>query len=102
MDRGNLVDMLGNDNKALGLGWPKRVDTIKGVASALSYMNHDCVPPLIHRDISSKNILLSSNLEAHVSDFGTAKFLKPDSRFRTSFAGTYGYAAPGVIHTFSV
>ena len=102
MDRGNLVDMLGNDNKALELDWPKRVDIIKGVASALSYMHHDCVPPLIHRDISSKNILLSSNLEAHVSDFGTAKFLKPDSQIWTSFAGTYGHAAPGVLHTFSV
>lgn len=95
MDKGNLADMLTNDKETLMLDWPKRICIIKGVANALSYMHHDCAPPLIHRDITSKNILLSSNLEAHVSDFGTARFLKPDSPIWTSFAGTYGYAAPG-------
>ncbi|XP_073226028.1 uncharacterized protein [Cicer arietinum] len=94
MDRGSLTDMLNDDKKALELDWYKRVDIVKGVASALSYMHHDCSPLLIHRDISSKNVLLSSNLEAHVSDFGTARFLKHDSPIWTSFAGTYGYAAP--------
>ncbi|TKY67991.1 LRR receptor serine/threonine-protein kinase [Spatholobus suberectus] len=102
MDRGNLADMLRDEKDALELDWPKRVDIIKGVASALSYMHHDCAPPLIHRDISSKNILLSSNLEAHVSDFGTARFLKPDSPIWTSFAGTYGYAAPELAYTMAV
>ncbi|MED6226863.1 hypothetical protein PIB30_107874, partial [Stylosanthes scabra] len=95
MERGNLADMLGNDKNALELDWPKRVEIVKGVAHALSYMHHDHNPPLIHRDISSKNVLLSFNLEARVSDFGTARFLKPDSSIWTSFAGTYGYAAPG-------
>jgi tRNA A-37 threonylcarbamoyl transferase component Bud32 len=95
MDRGSLADMLNDDKKALELDWYKRVEIVKGVASALSYMHHDCSPILIHRDISSKNILLSKDLEAHVSDFGTARFLKPNSPIWTSFAGTYGYAAPG-------
>jgi serine/threonine protein kinase len=58
-------------------------------------MHHDCVPPIVHRDISSKNVLLNSELEAHVSDFGTARFLKPDSSNWTAIAGTYGYVAPG-------
>ncbi|CAJ1934269.1 unnamed protein product [Sphenostylis stenocarpa] len=102
MGRGNLADMLRNDKDALVLDWPKRVDIVKGVASALSYMHHDCAPPLIHRDISSKNILLSSNFSAHVSDFGTARFLKPDSPIWTSFAGTYGYAAPELAYTMAV
>ncbi|TKY67994.1 LRR receptor serine/threonine-protein kinase [Spatholobus suberectus] len=102
MDKGNLAEMLRDDKDALELDWHKRVDIIKGVASALSYMHHDCAPPLIHRDISSKNILLSSNLEARVSDFGTARFLKPDSPIWTSFAGTYGYAAPELAYTMAV
>lgn len=97
MDKGSLADMLMNDKKALELDWFKRVNIVKGVASALSYMHHDCSPLLIHRDISSKNVLLSSNHEAHVSDFGTARFLKPNSPIWTSFAGTYGYAAPGNV-----
>ncbi|RZB73606.1 MDIS1-interacting receptor like kinase 2-like [Glycine soja] len=102
MNRGNLADMLRDDKDALELDWHKRIDIIKGVTSALSYMHHDCAPPLIHRDVSSKNILLSSNLQAHVSDFGTARFLKPDSAIWTSFAGTYGYAAPELAYTMEV
>ncbi|KAK7263873.1 hypothetical protein RJT34_31471 [Clitoria ternatea] len=102
MGRGNLSDMLRDEKEALELDWHKRVDILKGVASALSYMHHDCSPPLIHRDISSKNVLLSSNLEPHVSDFGTARFLKPDSPIWTSFAGTYGYAAPELAYTMAV
>ncbi|XP_068490780.1 MDIS1-interacting receptor like kinase 2-like [Phaseolus vulgaris] len=102
MEGGNLAEMLRDDKGALKLNWHKRVDIIKSVASALSYMHHECASPLIHRDISSKNILLSFDLSAHVSDFGTARFLKPDSPIWTSFAGTYGYAAPELAYTMAV
>uniref|UniRef100_A0A2N9F2K4 non-specific serine/threonine protein kinase n=1 Tax=Fagus sylvatica TaxID=28930 RepID=A0A2N9F2K4_FAGSY len=76
------------------LDWIKRANVIKGVANALSYMHHDCSPPIIHRDISSKNILLDQEYEAHIADFGTARLLKPDSSNWTSLAGTFGYMAP--------
>ncbi|MCI98040.1 LRR receptor-like kinase, partial [Trifolium medium] len=49
----------------------------------------------VHRDISSKNILLDVEYVARVSHFGTAKLLNPNSANWTSFAGTFGYAAPG-------
>ncbi|MED6182763.1 hypothetical protein PIB30_031765 [Stylosanthes scabra] len=64
-------------------------------------MHHDCIPPIVHRDISSKNILLDSEYEAHVSDFGTAKFLKPGSSWSTP-AVTFGYAAPELAQTMEV
>ncbi|XP_024043049.1 MDIS1-interacting receptor like kinase 2 [Citrus clementina] len=60
----------------------------------MSYLHHDCFPPIVHRDISSKNLLLDLEYEAHVADFGIAKFLKPDSSNRSEFAGTYGHVAP--------
>ena len=101
MERGNLADML-SSKEVKELNWETRVRIVKGVAYALSYMHHDCVPPIIHRDISSKNILLTSDLEACVSDFGTAKFLKPDSSNWTTIAGTYGYLAPGKLQIFSL
>lgn len=96
-DGGSLASLLGNDEKAMKFEWPERVNVVKGIASALSYMHHDITPPIIHRDISSKNILLDSEHEAHISDFGTAKFLNPDSSNQASFAGTFGYAAPGKL-----
>lgn len=95
VERGSLADILQSDEEAEKLDWGKRIRVAKGVAHALSYMHHDCVPPIIHRDISSKNVLLDSDHEAHVSDFGTAKFLNPESSNWTAVAGTIGYLAPG-------
>ncbi|XP_062028306.1 MDIS1-interacting receptor like kinase 2-like [Rosa rugosa] len=94
--------MLSKDEEAKELGWSKRVNIVKGVAHALCYMHHDCLPPIVHRDISSKNILLDDEYEACVSDFGTAKFLNPDSSNWTALAGTYGYVAPELAYTMEV
>ena len=79
MERGSLYCMLSNEVEAVELDWVKRVNIVKNMAHALSYMHHDRTPPIIHRDISSNNILLDSKLEGFVSDFGTARLLDPDS-----------------------
>ncbi|XP_026388733.1 MDIS1-interacting receptor like kinase 2-like [Papaver somniferum] len=65
-------------------------------------MHHDCFPAIVHRDISSNNILLDFEYNARVSDFGTARILKPDSSNWTSLAGTYGYVAPELAYTMKV
>lgn len=95
LQRGSLAKMLSIEEEAKQLDWEKRVNIIKGVAHALSYMHHDCSPPIVHRDICSNNVLLDSEYEARVSDFGTAKLLKKDSSNWSALAGTYGYIAPG-------
>ncbi|XP_016650683.1 PREDICTED: probable LRR receptor-like serine/threonine-protein kinase At4g08850 [Prunus mume] len=102
LERGSLAAMLSKDEEAKELGWRKRVNIVKGVAHALFYLHHDCLPPIVHRDISSKNILLDSEYKACVSDFGTAKFLNPDSTNWTAVAGTYGYIAPEIAYTMEV
>ncbi|KAL7180119.1 hypothetical protein ACSBR1_043352 [Camellia fascicularis] len=55
MKGGNLGNILSNEKEALDFEWRKRLNVVKGLADALSYMHHDCSPPVIHRDISSKN-----------------------------------------------
>ncbi|KAF5186024.1 Receptor protein kinase protein, partial [Thalictrum thalictroides] len=65
-------------------------------------MHNDCSPPIIHRDISSNNVLLNSDMEACVSDFGTARLLDPDSSNQTLRVGTYGYIAPELAYTMVV
>ncbi|XP_024041894.1 probable leucine-rich repeat receptor-like protein kinase At1g35710 [Citrus clementina] len=82
--------------------WTKRVNGVKGMAHALSYLHHDCTPPIVHRDISSNNVLLNSELEAFVADFGVARLLNFDSSNRTLLAGTYGYIAPELAYTMVV
>ncbi|KAF8044149.1 hypothetical protein BT93_A2206 [Corymbia citriodora subsp. variegata] len=102
LERGSLAKILQDVEQAKDLDWAKRINVVKGVAKALYYLHHDCRPPIIHRDISSKNILLDRKYEAHVSDFGTARFLQLDSSNWTGLAGTYGYIAPELAYTMKV
>ncbi|KAG6643052.1 hypothetical protein CIPAW_09G183200 [Carya illinoinensis] len=102
MERGSLFCVLRNVDEAMELDWSKRVNIIKDTAHALSYMHHECIPAIVHRDISTNNILLNSELQAFVSDFGTAKLLDPDSSNQTLVAGTYGYIAPKFAYTMIV
>ncbi|KAL6296994.1 hypothetical protein ACE6H2_005136 [Prunus campanulata] len=102
LERGSLFSILANDEEASKLDWSKRVNIIKGVAHGLSYMHSDVSPPIVHRDISSKNILLDAEYEACISDFGTAKLLEQDSSNWTAVAGTFGYVAPEFAYTLKV
>ncbi|KAI8531557.1 hypothetical protein RHMOL_Rhmol11G0145800 [Rhododendron molle] len=99
---GSLRKVLASNEEAVEFDWNKRLNVVKGLADALSYMHHDCSPPIIHRDISSKNVLFDSEYMAHISDFGTSRFMKPDSSNWTSFAGTFGYTAPELAYTMEV
>ncbi|KAK7840866.1 mdis1-interacting receptor like kinase 2 [Quercus suber] len=98
MERGSLFCVLRNSAEAVELDWMKRVNIIKSTTHALSYMHHESVPVIVHRDISNNNILLSFELEAFVSDFGTARLLDSDTSNQTLIAGTYGYIAPGELY----
>ncbi|TYG52387.1 hypothetical protein ES288_D09G023700v1 [Gossypium darwinii] len=102
MENGSLFYALSIDDEAVELDWTKRVNIVKGVAHALSYMHHDCNLPIVHRDISSNNILLNSELEAFIADFGSARLLDPDSSNRTVIVGTYGYIAPELAYSLVV
>ncbi|KAK7830521.1 mdis1-interacting receptor like kinase 2 [Quercus suber] len=94
MERGSLFSVLSNNVDAVELDWIKRMKVIKSIAHALSYMHHECVPVIVHRDITNNNILLNFELEASISDFSMAKLLDPNSSNQTLIAGTYGYVAP--------
>ncbi|XP_059281187.1 MDIS1-interacting receptor like kinase 2-like, partial [Lycium ferocissimum] len=76
VERGSLSSILSNEVESKKLDWLKRVNIIKGVAFALSYMHQDCSPPIVHRDISSSNVLLDLEYEARVSDFELAYTMK--------------------------
>nr|GMD85131.1 MDIS1-interacting receptor like kinase 2-like [Ipomoea batatas] len=102
LEGGSLAHILNDGEKAMELGWMKRINVVKAVAKALSYIHHDCLPPIVHRDISAKNVLFDCEYEAHVSDFGTARILSLHSSNWTSFAGTFGYAAPEFAYTMEV
>ncbi|XP_045796191.1 probable leucine-rich repeat receptor-like protein kinase At1g35710 isoform X1 [Trifolium pratense] len=102
MEKGSLFSVLYDDVEATKFNWRKRLNIVKGVSSALSYLHHDCTTPIVHRDVSSGNILLNSEWQPSVSDFGTARLLQHDSSNRTIVAGTIGYIAPELAYTMVV
>ena len=97
IERGNVASILSNEELAIQFHWQRRTALIRDVAQALTYLHHDVQPPIIHRDITSRNILLDAGYKGFVSYFGIARMLKPDSSNWSALAGTYGYIAPGMF-----
>lgn len=96
MRNGSLGESL-HGEKGGFLSWSMRYKIALDSAKGLCYLHHDCSPLIVHRDVKSNNILLDSSFEAHVADFGLAKFLADGaaSQCMSAIAGSYGYIAPG-------
>lgn len=96
MENGSLGDFLNRTNTKSVIRWDVRYKIALGTAHGLAYLHFDCDPPILHRDIKPENILLDSDLEPHISDFGIAKLLDQPSMSTKSLAvpGTIGYIAP--------
>ncbi|KAL7101578.1 hypothetical protein ACP275_08G063000 [Erythranthe tilingii] len=103
MPNGSLGEML-HGKKGGHLHWDTRYKIAVESAKGLCYLHHDCSPLIVHRDVKSNNILLDSNYEAHVADFGLAKFLQDSgtSECMSAIAGSYGYIAPEYAYTLKV
>lgn len=97
MRNGSLGEAL-HGKKGGFLSWNLRYKIAMDSAKGLCYLHHDCSPLIVHRDVKSNNILLNSSFEAHVADFGLAKFLVDGaaSQCMSAIAGSYGYIAPGI------
>ncbi|XP_076961079.1 receptor-like cytoplasmic kinase 176 [Bidens hawaiensis] len=82
------------------LSWSLRIMVALGAAKGLAYL-HSPESKVIYRDFKSSNILIDSNYNAKLSDFGLAKDGPVDGKsyVSTRVMGTYGYAAPEYMAT---
>ena len=70
-----------------------KLSIIKDVALGLRYL-HTRNPPIIHRDLSSNNVLLSKGMEGKIGDLGTARLVDPRRQSRMTQAPGTAYFMP--------
>ncbi|KAI9072015.1 hypothetical protein K1719_041289 [Acacia pycnantha] len=98
MPNGSLDSHLFKDETFLT--WPIRFKIARGLASALLYLHEEWQLFVVHRDIKSSNIMLDSNFNAKLGDFGLARLVDHAKGSQTTaLAGTMGYMAPECLIT---
>lgn len=99
MTRGNLENHLFRRYTS-SLTWENRIKIAAGAAKGLAFL-HGGDKPVIYRDFKTSNILLDSDYNAKLSDFGLAKDGPEgdNTHVSTRVMGTHGYAAPEYIMT---
>ncbi|RWR76784.1 L-type lectin-domain-containing protein [Cinnamomum micranthum f. kanehirae] len=99
MPRGSLDKFIYDQPKS-SLNWGQRLRIIKGVASGLVYLHEEWEQVVLHRDIKASNVLLDTELQGRLGDFGLARLHKHGTDLQTTrVAGTLGYLAPELTRT---
>ncbi|KAF5751101.1 putative lrr receptor protein kinase [Tripterygium wilfordii] len=55
-----------DDDSLQSLDWITRLKIASGAAEGLSYLHHECTPPLVHRDVQASSILLDDKFEVRL------------------------------------
>ncbi|PJF48611.1 MAG: serine/threonine protein kinase [Chloroflexi bacterium] len=79
--------------EAFGLPEEQVLDIAEQLCDVLSYL-HSQTPPVIYRDLTPGNIIISSSGRIKLIDFGIARTVKVGKTSDTEPLGTTGYAAP--------
>uniref|UniRef100_A0ACD5V1U0 Uncharacterized protein n=1 Tax=Avena sativa TaxID=4498 RepID=A0ACD5V1U0_AVESA len=92
----SLDKIIFDTEKREQLDWGKRYKIINGIARGLQYLHEDSQLKVVHRDLKASNVLLDTNMNPKISDFGLARLFKRDQTHGVTnrIVGTYGYMAP--------
>ncbi|AQK81789.1 Protein kinase superfamily protein [Zea mays] len=90
MHKGSLDTQLHGASRGSALSWHVRMKIALDMARGLEYLHEHCSPPVIHRDLKSSNILLDSDFNAKISDFGLAVTSGNIDKGSMKLSGTLG------------
>ncbi|KAM0930430.1 hypothetical protein ACQ4PT_001113 [Festuca glaucescens] len=94
MEKGSLETQLHGPSHGSAMSWHTRMKIALDTARGLEYLHEHCNPPVIHRDLKSSNILLDSDFNAKIADFGLAVTGGNLDKGNLKISGTLGYVAP--------
>ncbi|XP_030465675.2 probable L-type lectin-domain containing receptor kinase S.5 [Syzygium oleosum] len=102
MPNGSLDSHIFCGPEKQALEWSHRYKIVSGVAFALHYLHHEYDQKVLHRDLKASNIMLDSDFNARLGDFGLARAIDIEKTSYTElegFPGTVGYVAPECLLT---
>ncbi|THG03754.1 hypothetical protein TEA_021348 [Camellia sinensis var. sinensis] len=103
MPNGTLHDRLHVNDGDKITKWPLRLKIGIGVSKGFAWLHHNCNPHIIHRNISSKCILLDMDFEPKISDVRLVRLKNPVDTHLSTFVNrefrVLGYAAPEYART---
>ncbi|KAF7847356.1 hypothetical protein BT93_L3056 [Corymbia citriodora subsp. variegata] len=101
MEHGSLAQNLSSPE----LHWKRRFDIAVGTAKGLAYLHEECLEWVLHCDVKPQNILLDSDYQPKVADFGLSKLMDRGKVTSSDFSrirGTRGYMAPEWVSNLSI
>ncbi|CAI0390534.1 unnamed protein product [Linum tenue] len=104
MENGSLYNYLHTeDEDRKPMEWTLRLKIGIRAAKGFAWLHHNCNPRILHRNISSKCIMLDAKFEPRISDFGLARLMNPIDTHLSTFVngefGDLGYVAPEYART---
>uniref|UniRef100_A0A0D9YZF6 Uncharacterized protein n=1 Tax=Oryza glumipatula TaxID=40148 RepID=A0A0D9YZF6_9ORYZ len=99
MHNKSLDTFLFDPEKRRGLDWVTRFKIIEGVARGLQYLHQDSRKKIVHRDMKASNILLDTDMNPKIGDFGLARLFGQDQTrdVTNRIVGTFGYMSPEYV-----
>ncbi|CAN8230897.1 unnamed protein product [Cochlearia groenlandica] len=95
----SLDYFLFDSNKSNQLDWTVRRNIIGGITRGILYLHQDSRLKIIHRDLKASNILLDSEMNPKISDFGMARIfgMNQNEANTARVVGTFGYMSPEYV-----
>ncbi|XP_056145911.1 mitogen-activated protein kinase kinase kinase 20-like isoform X4 [Lampris incognitus] len=96
---GSLYDYLSSDESE-GIDMGQVMTWAKEIAKGMHYLHSEAPIKVIHRDLKSRNVVITADKVLKICDFGASKFLFHTTHM--SLVGTFPWMAPEVIQSLPV